>query len=345
MRTFLPIFAMWLFFARLSFGQELFADFPTASLASWSLNGTTYQLEGDPTWTQEPNSFRWVYFRAEGMTGVEPTFRIGSPQNSFFGDLRDHRFVWSYDQENWSFFDQNAGGSLGFQFSNEQPFEQHDVFVAYSTPYPLSRTERQVEELRKSWFVQPTSSATPDLVVGEIEDLPLYGFQITNPLVTSPKRTFVLVGGNHSGEMGANFALEGTINFLTSDDARAQQMRNEANFIVYPQVDPLGRVEGYYRGNSQNPATDHNRFWNAAVTGDNGGFAEIDLLVSIMKTDAGEAVDMAIDYHGFWDSQDNLIYTDTPGSQTEFIRELLLLEPTIALDVDDSVEPAGIFEF
>ena len=69
MRTFLLTLAMWLFFARLSFGQELFADFPTASLASWSLNGTTYQLEGDPTWTQEPNSFRWVYFRAEGMTG------------------------------------------------------------------------------------------------------------------------------------------------------------------------------------------------------------------------------------------------------------------------------------
>ena len=345
MKEFLPVLAILLLFARQGFGQELFTDFPTGSLKSWSLNGTTFQLEGDPTWAQEPNSFRWVYFRAEGMTGLEPTFQIGSPQNSFFGDLRDHRFVWSYDQEDWSFFDNNSGGSLGFRFSNETPFSEDAVYVAYSPPYPLSRTERQVEELRTEWFVQPTASATTDLLVEEIEGLPLYGFQITNPLITSPKRTFVLVGGNHSGEMGANFALEGTIDFLTSDDPRARQMRNEANFIVYPQVDPLGRVEGYYRGNSQDPTSDHNRFWNATVSGNNGGFAEIDLLVPIMKTDAGEAVDMAIDYHGFWNSQANFVYTDSPGSETEFIRELLSLEPTMELDVDDSVEPAGIFEF
>ena len=324
--------------------QEIFTDFENASLESWTIAGDTVRLVGAETWTEVPNGFRWVHFRIDGMLERQPEFRIGSMSNRFFDDLRGHRFVWSHDQENWNFFDNNSGGNTDFRFSNDVPFTQPDVYVAYSTPYPLWRTRRAVEELATNWFVMPTTSGNPELIVDSLFDLPLYGFRITNPLVAEPKTKIVLVGGNHSGEPGADHALEGMLDFLTSDDARARQMRNEAEFFVYPQVDPLGRSEGYYRGNSQNPASDHNRFWNANVTGNNGGFAEIDILSEAMRIDTEADVDFALDFHGFFDSAPSFVYTDSPGVETAFIRELQSLTG-VALEIDDSTEPEGIFEF
>lgn len=329
---------------------QLFSDFPGASLESWSTTetnfGETIQLVGEHTWTARPDNYRWVHFRAEGLLDRRPEFQIGSADSAFLGELASHRFVWSYDATNWSFFDNSSGSSDNFRFNNDEPFTQNQVYVAYSTPYPLARTVDHVQRLQSKWFVTPTASGTTDLVVGESNELPLYGFRITNPLVESTEKTsVVLVGGNHSGEHAGNFALEGMIDFLTSDDARARQMRNVAEFFVYPQVDPLGRTEGFYRGNSQNPASDHNRFWDAPTSGDNGGFAEIDVLTQAMVDDTGGDVDFSFDFHGFFDSGPSFLYADTPSSRNEFVGELLSLEPDLFLDIDDATEPAGIFEF
>lgn len=329
---------------------QLFADFPGASLDSWTTTNDdsvqTIELVGEHTWTARPNSYRWVHFRAEGLLDQQPEFQIGSLGSQFLGDITEHRFVWSYDNLNWSFFDNNDGSADNFRFSNDREFVENNVYVAYSTPYSLFRTTDHTQRLQSKWFVTPTITATSDLVVGEHAELPLYGFRITNPLVDNEEKTsVVLVGGNHSGEHAANYALEGMIDFLTSDDARARQMRNVAEFFVYPQVDPLGRVEGYYRGNSQDPASDHNRFWNASVTGNNGGLSEIDLLTEAMREDTQASVDYAFDFHGFFESGPSFLYTNTMSSHTEFAAELQALEPNLFLDIDDAMTPGGIFEF
>jgi|GEM_PF-3631056 len=344
MNRLVVILILTLLLPQLARAQELFTSFPGASLRSWSVDDETISLVGEPTWSLNPDNYRWVHFRAEGLLDRQPEFQIGSIDNTFLGSLTDHRFVWSHDQTNWSFFDNNSGTSSNFRFSNDTPFRENDVYVAYSTPYPFQRTTEHVESLTSMWFVTPTESANRDLVVGQIDELPLYGFRITNPLVTEQKTKVVLLGGNHSGEHGANFALEGMLDFLTSDDPRARQMRNVAEFFVYPQVDPLGRNEGYYRGNSQNAASDHNRFWNTNETGDNGGFAEIDLITEAVRNDTDSNVDIALDFHGFFDSGANFIFTDTVGWESEFMDELLSLAPELDIELDDSTEPAGIFE-
>lgn len=330
--------------------QTIFTDFPSGSLDSWAVSGNTIELVGVHSWTETPNNYRWVYFGVDGMNGTTPEFQIGSFDSSFLGDLAEHRFVWSYDQRSWSFFDNNIGTSAEFQFSNDQPFIQNEVYVAYSTPYPVTRTTEHVEAMSSKWFVTPTNSSNDDLLIRSVEgtktaELPLYGFRITNPLIQETKTKVVLVGGNHSGEPGGSFALEGMLDFLVSDDARARQMRNVADFYVYPQVDPRGRDEGFFRGNSLNAASDHNRFWDANTSGDNGGFEEVDILIAAMKQDTGSNVDYAFDFHGFFDSGPNFIFTDTAGSETEFYKELKSLQPSLAVEVDDSTLPAGIFEF
>lgn len=336
--------AVVLLLARCCMAQPLFTGFESASLADWTISGDTIRLVGEETLTSRPDTYRWVYFGMQDAIGQQPDFRIGSPGNLFAGSLLGHRFVWSYDQNDWNFFDNNQVTGAEFRFSNDAPFEQSAVYVAYSTPYPFSRTMDLVEEFTSAWFVSPTSSADANYSIGSSADLPLYSLRITNPLVQSEKTRVVLVGGNHSGEMGAHFALEGMLRFLTSDDERARQIRNETEFFVYPQVDPLGRTEGYYRGNSLSPANDHNRFWDSNVTGDNGGFPEIDVVSSAMRVDTDADVDFTLDFHGFFDSGPNFVYTDSAGAETPFLQELVASN-TIALEIDDSTAPAGILEF
>ena len=346
-----PVRLIWTFLA-LTFchvaGAQSFdlrTDFPGGNLASYSVGDNTIRLVGQATWSEFPNDYRWVHFRGIGFEGEQPTFEIGSASNSFLGDLSGHRFVFSYDNLDWQFFDNNSLNGHRFTFGNETPFSQSEVFVAYSTPYPVSRTIAHTERASDHWFVAPTLSANQQLSVGSIGDLPLIGYSITNPLIETNKSRVVLIGGNHSGEMGGSFALEGMLNFLLSDDPRAQGMRDTTEFLVYPQVDPLGRSQGFYRGNSQNAANDHNRFWDALSTGDDGGFAELPQLARAMKLDSASSVDYAFDFHGFFDSSPNFVYSDSNGVRSEFVRSLTQRVPRMEIVEDNRLEPEGIFEF
>lgn len=322
--------------------QELFSNFESGALGPWSVTDTVVNVEGPRTWTMQPDHFRWIYFGARGLSGQRPEFRI--PALSFLGDLRGHEFVWSVDQIQWQAFDQNALDGFDFVFSNDRAFSQDTVFVAHHTPYPVSRMSDYVGDLSKQWHVFSTRSADRELAVGHVQELPLYGFRMTNPLVTAPKRKVVLVGGNHSGEMAGNFALEGFLDFLSGNDPRAKAMRNHADFYVYPLVDPLGRQEGYYRGNSQNPAADHNRFWGETAANDSG-FQELQILSSAMRADTLADVDYTFDFHGFFSPGNQFVFTDTPGSETVFLEALMQLDPQIELQLDDAETPAGILEF
>ncbi|MEZ6117106.1 MAG: M14 family zinc carboxypeptidase [Pirellulaceae bacterium] len=323
----------------------IFTDFPGASLQNYSVSGNSISLNGVASWSEFDTSYRWVHFRATGMDGQNPRFTLGSPGNTFLGDLTDHRFVYSYDQQTWQFFDVNVGNSAFFAFSNDQPFTQDEVYVAYSTPYPVARTAERVEQLLTDWFAVPSPSANQQGIIDTVQGEPLWGLKITNPLSVQPKQRIVIATGNHSGEHGGTYAFEGFLNAITSDTPLAQGLRDIAEFYVYPQLDPLGRNEGFYRGNSQNPANDHNRFWNALTTGNNGGFQEIDILAAAMRTDTDSDVDFSFDFHGFFDSGPNYLYGDNRASRTVFIQELLRIEPDIEFALDNRTTPAGIFEF
>ena len=183
------------------------------------------------------------------------------------------------------------------------------------------------------------------LTVGELQGWPLYAYSVTNPLIDRPKQKVLLAAGNHSAEMGGNYAFEGFVDFLLSDDPSAMAMRDVAEFFVYPQLDPLGRDEGYSRGNSQNPLSDHNRFWDALTTGDNGGFPEITRMANVMRVDTNADVDYSFDFHGFFDSGRDFTYADSAAASRPFVRELRRIAPDVGLEVDNSVTPAGIFEF
>ena len=101
---------------------SLTGNFDHGSLASWNGSLTNINLTGRTNYFGE---WRWMYFKASGVFNAKPTFTI---TQNFAGDstpglheLQEHEFVYSYDNEHWSFFDNNAllaQSTDKFQFSN-----------------------------------------------------------------------------------------------------------------------------------------------------------------------------------------------------------------------------------
>ncbi|MBN2022278.1 MAG: hypothetical protein JW809_05745 [Pirellulales bacterium] len=319
---------------------ELSQDFDSGSLdvAATTIVGGNVRLVGRKNWTDPvyANYFRWIYFRASDVNGQKPKFTI-SP-SSCLADLWTHRFVYSYDQTEWRFFDYGGvNSSTGlYTFYNFTSFDHDDVYVAYSLPYPLSRTEEHVARVAASPFVAPTASGGGGLVVGRsaggvddcgraVEEHDLFGYRITDPAATGAKQKVVLAGGNHSCETIGNHVLEGMIDFLLSDDPEAVALRGAAEFYVYPQVNPDGREAGYYRSTPENPGKDYNRFWNNPA-----GFTDMTAVRDAMILDTGGDVDYLIDFHGMFSPQlSDFCYVAPDDYGSPFLAALAELEPTI----------------
>src|SRR5262245_52723421 len=54
------------------------------------------------------NEWKWLYFSAAGVNGQQVTFEIGDDFDTGASSLNGHKMVYSYDQQNWFFFDNNA---------------------------------------------------------------------------------------------------------------------------------------------------------------------------------------------------------------------------------------------
>ena len=329
-----------------AWGVTLSQDIDSGSLnvAASTVIGNTVRLVGRNTWTNASYDgyWRWVHFEASGVEGVTPQFRIDD--NSFLGSLSGHRFVYSYDQQHWQFFDQGMIQGADYVFGNSAPFAQDRVTIAYGLPYATQRTTQRVASWSQSAYVTPTLSGNHQLVIGQtaggIDDTgrsigprDLYALRVTDPSAVGPKTKVVIAAGAHSAETTGNHVMEGMVDFLLSNDPRASQLRGRAEFFVYPQVNPDGRFAGYYRSNPENPDKDFNRYYN-----DPAGFTDLTILTDAMRADTQGDVDYLFDFHSWWGpwSDNNFVFTVNSLLNTPFLQSLSTREPML-----DSVSSSG----
>jgi hypothetical protein len=276
-----------------------------------SVSGNSVSLVGRDNFNN--NDWKWIYFRAAGVSGQLVNFEIGSDFETGSSNLAGHKFVYSYDQQNWSFFDNNqlVGGQNKFVFSNNAGFTQDNVYVAYGLPYPYQQTVDHTASIATSSWVSPTASGDSSLVVGQspggtddigraIAPHNLYGYKIGDPAATGTKRKIVLASGVHANETVGNWTLEGLVDFLVSDDLRAAQLRRYADFYVYPMVNPDGRFAGNNRTTVAVGDVDPNRAWNPPSYTEPGDSSKIDEVATIgqaMLADTGGNVDYLADFH------------------------------------------------
>ncbi|QDV72515.1 M14-type cytosolic carboxypeptidase [Botrimarina mediterranea] len=294
------------------------ADFDSGSLCLFAStacddNGVASSVSGNIVTLVGRDNFnagnwKWVYFRASGVAGQTVQFRIGDDFTTGSSNLNNHAMVYSYDQQTWHFFDNNQRqASLDrYSFSNNTAFTQEEVYVAYGLPYPASRVDDKVSAWSASPYVAPLGSGFGSMVIGQspggVDDIgrtiagrSLYGFEITDATSTAAKQKIVLLGGTHANETVANWTLEGLVDFLVSDDLRAAQLRQRADFYVYPMSNPDGRSAGMNRTTVQEQGVDPNRVWDSASN--YNGQTDIRTVGQSMRFDTGGDIDYFVDFH------------------------------------------------
>ena len=317
------------------------ADFDHGSLdeANSSVNGSMVNLAGRDNFN--PGDWKWLYFSADNVNGVTPTFQIDDDFATGGSNLNNHEMVYSYDQQHWQFFDNNVRSPSQdtFTFSNNSAFTQNQVYVAYGLPYSFGRASSHTAQLAASPWVMPTSSGNSSLVIGQspggTDDLgrtiaprDMFGYKITDSSAVGPKQKIAVIAGVHSNETLGNYTLEGLVDFLLGNDFEAAQLRKQAEFYVYPMANPDGRFAGYNRSTVQRESDDPNRFWDSPLY---GFMSDIKVVGDSLLADTGGDVDYFIDFHSTVSGKDGHFGFVHPDFQSDpFWLNLLQLEPSVS---------------
>jgi len=297
------------------------ANFDHGSLKSYSVQRTLVTLEGRDNFAGSGHfvgsgNWRWMYFKASGVEGLVPTF---SASSNFAGDLTpgpheltDHEMVYSYDGEEWFFFDNNQLGATTYTFSNNYPFAHNEVHVAYAIPYTYGRTVEHTQKVMSSPWAMPTNSGDANGVIGQspagvdelgrnIPALDLFAYRITNPETdaTNPnKRRALFTTGQHVGETLGIYTYEGLINWLISDDPRAAAVRDQVEVFAYPVLNASGRYAGLTRAMLGHPNTDSNGFWSPTRWADRPEQRTLgEAILADVEPGPGKIIDFAVDFH------------------------------------------------
>lgn len=289
---------------------NLTANFDHGSLLNWSGDVNNIDLVGRDNYFGG-GEWRWMYFQASDVQGAQPVFSVDQPFAGGNSALNNHKMVYSYDNENWTFFDNNQRSGNLYTFSNNSPFIEDEVYVAYAQPYSYGRSAAHTAEVLASPWAEPTVSGDANGVIGQTplayDDLgrlnpkrDIFAYRITNPATdsASPKTKIVLTTGLHAGETLGTHAFEGLINWLISDDSRATRLRDDAEFFAYPTLNAAGRFAGNNRATVENPNQEPNGLWHPSLWGNHEDIkASGEAMIADVASTPGTVVDAFIDFH------------------------------------------------
>ncbi len=321
------------------------------------VSGTTVTLIPRKTspGTYGPNWWWSLTFRADGVLGLTPQFRIPQP----LCGLEDwDRFVYSYDNVNWQYFDNGTtNGGAEYDFSNNAAFTQNTVYVSIMFAYPTWKTDGFVASVKGTPYVKPTLSADANLIIGHtpgtvggdangvhylddmgrtVPSLPLYGFKITDSNATGTKTKIIVDCGNHSGEPLSAYVMEGLVNWLIGTSPEANALRKAVVFYIYPCLDPEGRYSGYYVSSPINPNGNHNRMWYdpSLLLGN----PEVLTVQNAMRADTGGGIKYYLDMHVDW--HDSMLYGTNAMLGSLFAKCLAVRDPNYTDTVLDDPSTA-----
>ncbi len=168
------------------------------------------------------------------------------------------RPVYSYDAKEWNFVPDNWGHKEKTDplYLFDVPLVQgaDRVYFAAHYPYPAQRVLERALALAKNPNVRSVE------VLGRSErERPILLLIITDP--KSPdraKRPVLLSSGDHAGETASVWGLEGSIDFLLSEDPAARALRRHNVFYVVPMLN----VDGFAIGTDRRQATGVNLYFD-----------------------------------------------------------------------------------
>lgn len=271
--------------------------------------------DGDKT------TWRQCYFKLTGATGKTPTFQIRDTTSYFTGTSGIFEASWrpwySYDNATWQRFPAATKPGSYVEFSLGAPFTEDTVYVAFQAGYPLSRTTALIAELAATYpdmihtlpsgnggYVVKTLAGQTDELGNSVPGQPFYAFGLWDrtsfPDDGTPKRTVLIYSGIHAGEHVGEWMLEGLLRYLCSDDAKAVALRKNFQFLIYPQVNPMGRFGGSHVRGQWSPVSPYKNANRDFYTDENAFELENSQTIrdALLVDCAGRTVVCCLDMHG-----------------------------------------------
>jgi len=237
-------------------GIRFSANFESGNLpVAKQLNsqGTAWELalRDDNDNASLPNSFRtWWYFRADHIP-VGQNLRLEFSRLGF-----PYYFVpmYSYDQKQWHYFDENKVTLVpGCNVSEPETcrlivnaqFTKPTVWIARTFPYTTQHLATFLQPLLANQSVE-----IDQLGFSPYFQKPLQLITINDRSVSSPKQTIWIHARTHPAETGPSFILEGLIRTVLANDALGSALRQQYIFKIMPMHNVDGTILGNYRTNA-----------------------------------------------------------------------------------------------
>jgi murein tripeptide amidase MpaA len=215
------------------------------------------------------NTRRDIKYKFTVINLVKPDSSYNQGQKPLFYSMKDSSKVGSYgwyrDGENIAYY-QNAmkkkggGNYYSLQFEVQFKHDDDEVYIAHCYPYTytdccnlLERlcTSQNKDKIRKTVLTKTIAGNNCEMVI------------ITNfnsrPELIALRRAVILTSRVHPGESNASFMMEGTLQYLISDDDGARYLRDNFVFKIIPMLNPDGVIIGNYRCSLS--GLDLNRQW------------------------------------------------------------------------------------
>jgi hypothetical protein len=191
--------------------------------------------------------------------------------------------AYSYDKITWVRIPGYISGDSK-EFINM--YSRRNVYFCYGYPYVYSR----ILEIENMYSGNPNVnvSGVSTSELGRTVKL----FKFTNPNIPDTGKVSVwILGRNHAMESHSNYVIEGLMNFLASDDIKAQRLRTQALIYIVTIMDvDMAYLGG--TGKDQLPV-DFNRDWDSPSYWN----AVRDVKSKILQTSAQNNLKIFIDSH------------------------------------------------
>lgn len=191
--------------------------------------------------------------------------------------------AYSYDKITWY---RISGSVVGDSKEFTNNYNRRTIYFSHGYPYVYSRLNDLITQYTGNPFVNVSNVSTSEL--GRAVKL----FRFTNPNINDSGKVSVwILGRNHAMESHSNYVVEGLMNFLASNDIKADYLRSKAIVYVVPVMDvDMTAIGG--TGKDQNPV-DFNRDWDSPSYWN----AVRDVKNKIMQTSAQNRLKIFIDSH------------------------------------------------
>jgi hypothetical protein len=225
-------------------------DFPGGSAEVLELNQAARSLRLRPTMHENRGWACWWYFKLSGITpGETITLTVGEAPWA-----TPDRAAFSVDNKSWT---QTAPGKrTGSEITYSHQVDAAECYFAWGPPFVANDAQALVDAAAKA----PHASAFELCRTRHGRPVPALRIEEENSEIAPRDRHGIWIQARqHAWESGSSWVCRGFVDWLVSDDDRAQRVRRSSTIVVVPIMD-IDNVTIGAGGKNESPH-DHNRDW------------------------------------------------------------------------------------